>query len=163
MITVPVPVNFSRMKPSPPLMPVRPPWKAMPKSTVDSAATKASFSANQARFPVSSRARISPGSTPAKPTVPSPPVEVKYWKASDSPASARWPTCMAVPIAWRSMPPMPPPWPAWPLRPRSGPDRRVSMLTLAVLNRNLPASQYTVWPGVRFTTAICMALPTISC
>lgn len=89
MITVPWPVNFSRTNPSPPLRPVRPPWKAMPNCTVDSAATKASFSANHARVPSSSRARISPGSTPAKPTVPSPPVDVKYWNASDSPASAR--------------------------------------------------------------------------
>lgn len=37
------------------------------------------------------------------------------------------------------------------------------MVTFVVLNRNFPASQYTVWPGRRLTTAICMALPTISC
>lgn len=37
------------------------------------------------------------------------------------------------------------------------------MVTFVVLNRNFPASQYTVRPGRRLTTAICMAFPAISC
>ncbi len=59
-----------------------------------------------------------------------PPAEVKYWKASDSPASIRLPALSA---AFRKPPP-PPPW--LPL----GVLIRVSTPTLTVFQRNFPAS-----------------------
>src|SRR5438067_1561292 len=91
----PSPVNFSRMKPSPPRRPTFQPAHWMSKLTPFSAAMKASFSANHAFVPSSGISRISPGRFPANATIPEPPSGVKYWKAIDSPASARLPTSFA--------------------------------------------------------------------
>ena len=158
MSTVPVPEKRSRMKPSPPARPCRRPENAMSKLTVDSAATKASFSASQAREPSSSSARISPGSTPANAkTSVWLPLLVKYWNARLSPASFRLPASTAVRISPDSMPPAPSPG-----APVGGFDSLVSGVNPDVQKRNFPASQKAVCPGASRHMAICIALPTRS-
>ena len=108
----------------------------MSKFTPASAATKASFSANQVVEPSRSRWRISPGRTPARPSSPEPPLVLKCWKANDSPASIRLPAAAAP----RSSPPKPPLPPFWAPRGSLGAVSLVSICTSPEENRNLPAS-----------------------
>src|SRR5207237_227196 len=82
--------------------------------------------------------RTSPGRLPANATIPEPPCGVKYWNATDSPASARLPTSLAPATNfWK---------PDFSLLASSvsGVVNLVSTPTFAVFHRTFPASQNTV-------------------
>src|ERR1019366_6955050 len=136
------------------------PVKSMSYLTLASAQIKARLSARQPVVPSSSMTRTWPGTSPANDTSPDPPDGLNHWKARLWPARARFPTSVAVATTDFRNPPLLffASWFAAFASP-PGTERRVSIETLVVFQRNFVASANIDWSASSWQVMFCANSP----